>query len=266
MVLNALAGDKHIVHQMGDAPHAKATVGDVLVLEILTGTADSVLPDFITDSDFPSPWLLATFATHVARGLKSLHGAGLVHGDMKLQNVMWCAERLVFVLIDFGLSSRVDERYNFMVHSRGCSAAEVMSWNALVAAHPLPAQLKYEAVARPGQPADIWALGCTLAKAAFGRPLFPNGGPEEQSAVDRILDNRIREITSRYSREFCQDLLQFLKRCLRVVPEERATAEELCGSWQGAGTPSHQDMMTLPSPVLRVDNVCDRWEKEPVQL
>ncbi|KAF2346380.1 Protein kinase domain [Trinorchestia longiramus] len=124
---------------------------------------------------------------------------------------MWCSERSAFVLIDFGLSTRVNERYSFQVQSKGCSAPEVLRWNARVAAHPSAEALKAEALERPGQPADVWALGCTLAKAVLGISLFRDGGPEEQITVDNVVEAQFANITSRYSSEFYADLLRFIK-------------------------------------------------------
>ena len=76
-----------------------------------------------------SPWLTVKFAQDLLTSLSVLHGAGIVHADLKPANVLWSGQDGVFKTIDFGLSFNVEERDLHQIQSTGYRAPEAARWN-----------------------------------------------------------------------------------------------------------------------------------------
>ncbi|KAG9447586.1 hypothetical protein H6P81_013714 [Aristolochia fimbriata] len=142
----------------------------------------------------------------ILQGLSYLHGKGLVHCDIKGQNILMGLDGPK--IADLGCARWVD-----------CSASDD---------HPIAGTPLYMApeVARgeeQGFPADLWALGCTVVEMATGRAPWPN-----------VLD----PISALYRIAYSADVPQFppclsdqatdfLDKCLRRNPDERWTADQL---------------------------------------
>jgi eukaryotic-like serine/threonine-protein kinase len=113
----------------------------------------------------------ATLGARIAAGLAAVHGAGLVHRDVKPSNIFLSggapsAPRL----LDFGLA-------------RAAEAGRVTSTGALVGTpgYMAPEQVRGEPA---GPPADVFALGCVLHECLAGQPAFVG---EETELFARIL-------------------------------------------------------------------------------
>lgn len=267
--------------------------------ELLSGCVAAIAADLQLEDSSPSGWLLHSLATHAARGLATLHERDLAHGDIKPHNIMWSADQAAFVLIDFGLSTRAGEHYAHRVHSPEYSSPETRMWNGHVIQQqekqrshnqhwlgqfevphphketsnglsaseellksrlqPQPETALCDAPSRPGQAADVWALGYTIARIATGAPIFPDGLPSTQEEVDLTVMNRFDKLKKSYEPLFLQDLTLYVRRCLRVRPDERETASQLSGSWSCAPglQPHYFDLNSLPTAVLRIANVAD---------
>jgi hypothetical protein len=91
----------------------------------------------------------------VLRALRAAHGAGVLHRDVKPQNVLITDDGRV-VLSDFGVAT---------FDGAGGTADPVMGSPLYVA----PERLRN---AGPGTAADLWSLGATLYAAVEGRPPF----------------------------------------------------------------------------------------------
>ena len=128
-----------------------------LVMELVTG---QTLHDRIADG--PLPIAEATrVAAQIAAALDAAHRAGVVHRDIKPQNVIVLPDGLVKVL-DFGIA-RLQEATGGLTRT-----ATVVGTSHYMA----PEQAS-------GQPADgrtdLYALGCVLYAMLTGAPPFPDG-------------------------------------------------------------------------------------------
>ena len=83
----------------GDRPHV------YIVMEYLAGGA---LPDWLADAPRSHKDILALF-DRVAAGLSAIHGAGLVHRDVKPDNIV-LDDKGVPKLVDLGLATRTEPR------------------------------------------------------------------------------------------------------------------------------------------------------------
>ncbi|MFF3913380.1 serine/threonine-protein kinase [Streptomyces sp. NPDC001852] len=110
----------------------------------------------------------------LAEGLAAVHAQGVTHRDLKPQNVILAAQGPQ--LIDFGIARGVGQTAltdaGFAPGTPGFTAPEVLLRNEV------------------GPPADVFALGATLAYAATGRAPFGGGDPNGVSyrAVHEPID------------------------------------------------------------------------------
>ena len=102
------------------------------------------------------------FFYNIAKGLKFIHSLGIIHSDLKPENIMLRynenykdERRYELKIIDFG--STIDSRentYNFYIQSRYYRAPEILYKIKL------------------GIHIDIWSLGCIIFEIIFLRPLI----------------------------------------------------------------------------------------------
>ncbi|MEV5712087.1 serine/threonine-protein kinase, partial [Actinoallomurus sp. NPDC052274] len=138
--------------------------GLFLVLELIRGRT---LGDLMAEEGpLPVPWA-AGIAAQVAAVLAAAHQGGLVHRDVKPQNVMLTGDGAVKVL-DFGVAGLVDHS----ALSRITRTGQPVGTPAYMA----PEQLH-------GRPAtartDLYALGCVLYEMLAGDRMFDAASPAE---------------------------------------------------------------------------------------
>ena len=97
----------------------------------------------------------------LCEGLAYLHGEGLIHGDLKPDNVI-VTEDGIPVLVDFGLVSP---------HAGSRGREELRATESVVgtAAYMSPEQCRGDTL---GARSDLYALGCVLYEVITGRPPF----------------------------------------------------------------------------------------------
>jgi hypothetical protein len=137
------------------------------------------------DPDGPQPWLVTAYvsgpsladavtdhgplpvasvralAAGLARGLSTVHAAGLVHGDLKPSNVLLGLDGPR--IIDFGIARAADSTW--------------LTCNDGVMGSPGFMSPEQAEGLEVGPAADIFSLGGVLAYAASGKPPFGSGSP-----------------------------------------------------------------------------------------
>ncbi len=119
----------------------------------------------------PAPAI--TIARQAASGLAKAHSVGIVHCDIKPENMMLTSDGLVKIL-DFGIA-----RLSFIDEGEEESVAGTLSYMS-------PEQLRGDVVDRR---TDIWSLGLVLYEMLTGRNPFSRRGPT--AAVDAILNQEL---------------------------------------------------------------------------
>ena len=160
----------------------------------------------------------------VLSALRHAHGRGLVHCDLKPQNIRLNSTCDRAVLTDWGLSRRLGSRsepvtcgtpaYASPEQLTGYSAEQV--WGR----------------AKLGPPADVWALGATLYEMLTGRPPFCGATREALVANALALNYDTQPDTLGVGAR------QLIDSTLQVLPSDRASVHELCDDpWTTADEP-----------------------------
>ncbi|MEU6885364.1 serine/threonine-protein kinase [Streptomyces viridosporus] len=137
-----------------------------LVMQLVDGTTLDNVVDCADDGRLPVPAAVSV-AAQLCSGLSAAHAAGLVHRDLKPQNVMVRTSGLVKIL-DFGLVkvlSDADPRLTMTGETLGNVA--YASPELLSGEEPLDGR------------SDLYAVGCLLYRMLTGRPPFYGEGPAE---------------------------------------------------------------------------------------
>jgi serine/threonine protein kinase len=177
-VMRTLGEHPHIVrlleHSSNRGPRA---ILFVLVMELMKGgsLARHVVP---TAPGGPMPPRLseATLLRNLldtAQGAAHMHACGLIHYDLKLENVLE-TERGVCKLCDFGSTSgRSFDAATAGKRERTDEEDRISKFSTLM--NRAPEMVDLHRGQRIGPPVDVWALGCMLYTLGFRRHPFDGG-------------------------------------------------------------------------------------------
>ncbi|WP_193311449.1 serine/threonine-protein kinase [Georgenia satyanarayanai] len=195
----AAAVDHPGVVDVHDVGHDGVTA--YLVMELVDGPDLAAVLD-----DGPVPPTEAMRIGHgVADALAAVHGAGVVHADVKPANVVLTDDTVV--LVDFGVAAASQD-----------DAGPVTFGTA-------PYMAPEQVASAPATPAsDVYALGCLLTATLTGRPPFTADSPTE------VLQHHVRASAPRL-RELLPDvparLDDLVARMLDKDPAARCSAAEV---------------------------------------
>ena len=159
-----------------------------------------------------SPREAAEVGAAIADGLGAAHAKGVIHRDLKPDNVFLTTDGQVKVL-DFGLA-RMASAVPGGVGSLALTATETMPGTILgTFAYMSPEQVRGET---SDAPSDIFSLGSVLYETATGRAPFSRPSVAETMAA--ILNDTPPRITA------SPDLDHIVSRCLAKEARERPTA------------------------------------------
>src|SRR6266704_1096620 len=157
-------------------------------------------------------------AAQIASALYAPHAAGIVHRDVKPENIMMRADGIVKVL-DFGLAKLTERLPPESVDADAATKALVQTEPGVVmgtAVYMSPEQARGLTVdART----DIFSLGIVLFEMVAGR--FPFEGANRNEILVSILSEKEPQPLARYSRETPAELERIVSKALRKEREQR---------------------------------------------
>ena len=171
------------------------------------------------------PREVADLGAAVARALDCAHANGVVHRDIKPQNVLLTADGVPKVS-DFGIARSA-------ASSGSTDPGTVLGTSSYIA----PEQARGE---QAGPETDVYSLGCVLFELLTGRP--PYEGPTFYAVAVRHVREPVPDV--RAARPDCPpELASVIERCLAKASEERPTAAEVAAELTAIA-----DQPTYPSP------------------
>jgi glycogen synthase kinase 3 beta len=158
---------KHAFYTSGDSPDELYLN---MVMEFVPETVYCVMKRFGKQKQSMPKVLVQLYTYQACRALAHLHASGVVHRDIKPQNLLVDASRgHLLKLCDFGSAARLGQGRPALVAyicSRYYRAPELIfgATNYTTAV-------------------DLWSIGCVLAEMIRGRPLFPG-----ENGVDQLVE------------------------------------------------------------------------------
>jgi serine/threonine protein kinase/Tfp pilus assembly protein PilF len=129
------------------------------------------------------PRVLARLGAQVAEALAAAHAQGVIHGDIKPENIVVLPEGGV-KLLDFGIARRLAEETVTVTRTERSGSWLSDSVLAGTLAYMAPEQLRGEAI---DTRADLFSVGVVLYELAAGQRPFP--GPIATALIAQILNN-----------------------------------------------------------------------------
>ncbi len=159
----------------------------------------------------PLPWReTATLGCEIAEGLAAAHAKGVVHRDLKPDNIFLTVDGAARIL-DFGIARLLETGDEA---SGGTDTGMVMGTLGYMS----PEQARGE---RVGPASDLFSLGCVLYEMAAGAPAFRRATTAE--AVAAILRDPPPPLPSSMS-ALPEGLRLAIERCLQKQPAERPSS------------------------------------------
>ena len=177
-------------------------------------------------------WPIQALLRQVAEALQHLHGRGVVHRDVKPENLLLAdrSEGALVKLCDFGLACEVEPASGLQ------RRASILNGTV---AYMAPEHLREEP---HGAAVDLWSLGVVLFILLSGRhPFDPDGAAEEPELAARIKAADWAFGSAPCWRSVSDDGKRAVRALLEPSPERRPSASELLRlPWLQGAAPAAQ--------------------------
>ncbi|OIT22642.1 PREDICTED: mitogen-activated protein kinase kinase kinase ANP1-like [Nicotiana attenuata] len=220
----SLQVEREFLRMFEDSPHVIRSFGVKVTLEdgvllynlLLEYASGGSLADRLNCSGKGMAEVeVKTHTKNVVLGLSRIHGAGIIHCDLKPHNILLVTPTPtdddtteIAKIADFGLAMTLEQSWTQKQGLRGTK--RYMAPESV---------LKQEY----GPEVDIWALGCTVYELITGKPLWESSN----SKVDDVLRRIASEEPSFENAKLSAEAKDFVRSCLVKNPSSRWTADML---------------------------------------
>jgi len=227
------------------------------------GPLVSLAPDGTT-SRTVAPCLLAHYARQLCAGLQYLHKHGVIHRDIKPDNILLGPQDTVY-LADFGMADAFDVDADAEA-ADGAAAHAVKGTRGTVAFMAPEIVDATASTAAAGEAVDVWALGVTLYALLYGRLPWAMGGgtyavmqqiaTKEIEYPDVVAAGTPKDVAAGDSCESCDDdasppnvsdLSRTFGPTVDLPPPAQASSESGSGAASSAGAYLRRDSSSLSS-------------------
>ena len=161
--------------------------------------------------------LIRSFIRQIIRGLNYLHRIGVIHKDLKPNNILLDKDNNCKI-IDFNFSSILENRWVDNVGKK-VDCNDYFRPSEICDLNDVEGKKEYK-----GMPVDIWALGVTAYILSYNRFPFFSEKNDLFELYDKI-HNSNYVIPEKPKRSIY--FLHFLKKCLEKDPNKRITSEKI---------------------------------------
>ena len=156
-------------------------------------------------------------AVQIASALSTAHAAGIVHRDIKSDNIMLRRDGIVKVL-DFGLA-KLTERPPDAIDKEAPTRAAVKTGQGIVMGTAMYMSPEQARGLKVDPRTDIFSLGVVLYEMVTGR--LPFEGTTASEVLAAILSEKEQQPLARYAREVPPELERMVEKALRKDRDER---------------------------------------------
>jgi serine/threonine protein kinase len=170
--------------------------------------------------------LAKTLFRQLLVGLNTTHERGIVHRDIKLENIL------------------VDEHYNVHIGDYGLSSiVEPFSKTAMVVGkrgtrHYMAPEVAVDTnIEYDGFKADIWSIGCVFFMMLTGNNMWGEHGARDEDGVFSLWKQGNRGLVWEAHQKRSEviligEIISFFEKIFKVDPSERVSVQELlCDAW-----------------------------------
>ena len=246
------------IHDIG-IEHSEGIDTNYFVMEFVKGRT---LGGVAKETGQLDPQAAVGYVLQAARGLKFAHDHGLIHRDVKPDNLLLNEEGIVKVA-DLGLVKRVHSiAPDELSTGAGMGAGGVpVAQTEIGAAMGTPAFMPPEQASNAAggdARADIYSLGCTLYDLLTGRPPFVG-----ETAAELITQHANKPVVppDRVARHVPAELSKIVMKMLAKQPDQRyATMEEVIAALEGwLGIESAKPFSPKPEHVQTLEFAVERF-------
>ena len=175
-------------------------------------------------------------AIEIFKCVGAVHGAGIVHSDLKPANFLFV--RGILHIIDFGIANAVPDHTANIYRESQIGTPNYMAPEALVEVNQtfpgLPIsehkQQEQRNTWKVGKPSDVWSCGCIIYQMIYGKP--PYGGYSGNQRIMAIMNPQVKISFPPKSGDVVvpQSAINLMQNCLSRNPNERWTIDECLNS------------------------------------
>lgn len=188
----------------------KNSIYSLFLEYVAGGSISSCLKSY---GKFDEP-LVQFITRQVLEGLKYLHSNGILHRDLKADNLLLEIDGTCKIS-DFGISKRSQDIYS---NNAEMSMQGSIFWMAPEVIHSMVEDKKQGYSAK----IDIWSLGCVMLEMFAGQRPWSN-----EAVVSAIYKIGKTKLAPPIPNDLSSEAKDFLNRCFTTDSQKRPTAEEL---------------------------------------